>query len=162
MIFAITNPDIKNEIAAAADEGRKRQFSHLTQEKLKSTGHGKTGSNDASIAEAPLVMLVLRNSDPEYHEAQTESKRLNIKEEESVANAAYSMQLAAQSLELASGWICSPLYIKKEIKQIFANHGIPWDDNWEPRVAIPIGYPKTPLTKTPRTKPIDTIAKIIK
>ncbi len=86
---------------------------------------------------------------------------LTIKEEQGVANAAYSIMLASEALGLGSAWICSPLYIRDELKEILAKYGIDWQDNWQPRVIIPIGYPAKELIK-PKRKPINEIYQLIK
>jgi len=97
---------------------------------------------------------VFRDSDPEYRESEVESKNLNIKEEQGVANAAYSMMLQAQSMGISSGWVCSPLYIKEELKKILTKHGVKFDNNWEPRLIIPLGYASLTTNKPPR-KPLE-------
>jgi len=79
-----------------------------------------------------------------------ESKNLNIKEEQGVATAAYSMMLQAQSMGISSGWICSPLYIKEELKKILTKYRVKFDNNWEPRLIIPLGYPSFTTKKPPR------------
>ena len=72
-----------------------------------------------------MAILVFRNSEAGYTEAETESKNLNIKEEQGVATAAYSMMLQAHAMGIASGWICSPLYIKNELQEISKKYGKP-------------------------------------
>lgn len=157
--IAIKNQNCRTEISEAAALGRQRQFANLSTDTLAKTAVGSTGSNDQSIAEAPLGILVLRNSSG-YTESANESVNLNIKEEQGVATAAYSMMLAAKSLGLDSGWICSPLYIAEELKQILGKYGVAWQENWQPRLIIPIGYAKTPGNKPPR-KDIKEICTII-
>lgn len=158
--LVIKNSLCKKQIAEAAEKGRGKQFAHLTKEDYEKTSKGGTGSNDISIAEASAAILVLRNSDISYKEAASQSKNFNIKEEQGVATAAYSMMLAAKSLGLASGWICSPLYIKDELRKIVENYGIVWDQNWQPRVVVTIGYPLAE-PKKPARKKINEISKII-
>jgi len=157
--ITIKNQNCRTEISQAASLGRQKQFSHLSADIITKTSLGPTGSNDQSIADAPLAILILRAS-PDYSESANESDNLNIKEEEGVATAAYSIMLAAKSLGLDSGWICSPLYLKDELKQILNKYGIIWQKNWQPRLIVPIGYAKTPGHKPPR-KDIKEISTII-
>jgi len=147
---AILNKKCREEISAVAVKGRQRQFSNLSPEEFKRIEKGDTGSNDTSIANASAAILVFRNSDPEYSESKVESKNLNIKEEQGVATAAYSMMLQAQSMGISSGWICSPLYIKEELKRILTKYRVKFDNNWEPRLIIPLGYPSFTTKKPPR------------
>jgi nitroreductase len=157
--IVIKNKNCRDEISQAASLGREKQFAHLSTDTLNKTSVGSTGSNDQSISEAPLGILILRNSS-NYTESANESVNLNIKEEQGVATAAYSMMLAAKSLGLDSGWICSPLYIKDELKQILGNYGVIWQDNWQPRLIIPIGYAKISVDK-PQRKNIKEISTIV-
>ncbi len=158
--LVILNPECRKEIAKAAIQGRKKQFSHLSEEDFKSVEKGDTGSNDASIANASVAILVFRNSEAGYTEAETESESLNIKEEQGVATAAYSMMLQAHAMGIASGWVCSPLYIKNELKKILPKHGVNFNDNWEPRLIIPLGYPMRKTQKPPR-KPLEDICLFV-
>jgi nitroreductase len=145
---AIINKDCREEIYKAAEEGRKKQFAHLSKQGFDKTAKGGTGSNDKSIYDASAAILVFRNSDPQYNEAKAESKNLDIKEEQGIACTALSMMLQAHHMGLNTGWICSPLYIKSELKNILTKYGVKFDDNWEPRFIIPVGYcqiePKKP------------------
>lgn len=146
--IAILNKNCRKEIADAAQEARKKQFAHLSEEDFDKTNIGDTGSNDKSIYEASAAILVFRDSDREYSEADTESEKLNIKEEQGVAVATYSMMLQAEHMGISSGWICSPLYIKDELKNILIKYNINFNNNWEPRAIITLGYcsikPKKP------------------
>lgn len=157
---AIINKDCRKEIFEAAEEGRRRQFAHLSAEDFKKMENGKTGSNDKSIYEAFAAILVLRSSDPLYTEAGNESENLNIKEEQSVATAAYSMMLQAKKLGISSGWVCSPLYIEKELKNILSKYKVSWQDNWKPRLIIPLGYSLADLKK-PERKPFNEKTAVI-
>ena len=150
----ILNKKCLEEISTAAITGREKQFSNLSPEEFKRGEKGDTGSNDISISKASAAILVFRDSDPEYRESEVESKNLNIKEEQGVANAAYSMMLQAQSMGISSGWVCSPLYIKEELKKILTKHGVKFDNNWEPRLIIPLGYASLTTNKPPR-KPLE-------
>ena len=140
--IAIFSEECRLEIYEAAEEGRKKQFSNLTSEELKKLSKGDTGSNDRTIYEASGAILVLRVLDSEYEEAKDQSENLNIKEEQGVSNAAYSMMLQAQHMGLSTGWVCSPLYIGDEIKEILKRYGVDYKDSWRPRVIIPVGYCK--------------------
>lgn len=146
----IINKACREKIFWAAEEGRKKQFSHLSNEELESKSFGSTGSNDRAIFEASAAILVFRASDKNYSEAKDQSENLNIKEEQGVANAAYSMMLQAEYMGLSTAWICSPLYIEREIKQILADYGINCERHWKPRVILPIGYCKNKLEKISR------------
>jgi len=158
--LGILNPECRKEITKAAIQGRKKQFSHLSEEDFKRVEKGDTGSNDISIENASAAILVFRNSEKGYTEAETESKNLNIKEEQGVATAAYSMMLQAHAMGIASGWICSPLYIKNELKKILPKYGVAFNDNWEPRLIIPLGYPTRKTQKPPR-KPLEDICLFV-
>lgn len=138
----IINKECRKEIYLAAENGRRRQFSHLSKEELDAKAKGEIGSNDNTIYEASAAILVFRASDPKYSEAKDQSENLNIKEEQGVANAAYSMMLQAEHMRFSTGWICSPLYIEKEIKKILSKYGVECKDYWKPRVIIPVGYCK--------------------
>jgi len=151
---AILNSSCREEISNAATEGRQKQFSHLSVEEFNKIEKGDTGSNDISIKNASATILVFRDSDKGYSEAETESKNLNIKEEQGVATAAYSMMLQAQSMGISSGWVCSPLYIKDDLKSILIKYGVKYNDNWEPRLIIPLGYPSLKISK-PYRKPLE-------
>ncbi len=167
--IVIKNRQLKNELAQMAAIGRLRQFTGWDKKSALQMikGSGYTNSNDRIIAQAPVVILVLRNSDPSYQEAL--NPELNIKEEQGVACTAYSIMLAAESLGLKSCWLCSALYLNRstsEVKnlyldKIFANYGIVWQPNWQPRAFIPIGYPAVITTKPPRKK-ITSIYQLIK
>lgn len=146
----IINKDCREEIFRAAQEGRRKQFAHLSKNELKKTAVGTTGSNDESISDASAAILVFRNSDQAYKEAKKQSKNLDIKEEHSVALAGLSMMLQAQHMGLSSGWVCSPLYLKEELKKILQRYGVDFRGNWDPRFIIPIGYCKTNQEKPPR------------
>lgn len=148
----IINKDCRKEIYEAAEEGRRKQFAHLSKEALEKTAKGGTGSNDKSIFDASAAILVFRDSDPAYKEAKAQSKNLNIKEEQGVASSAFAMILQAHSMGLNSGWICSPLYIKDKLEEILTQYGVAFNDNWEPRVIIPIGYCKVEPKKPQREK----------
>ena len=150
--IAILNKNCKEEISMAATKGREKQFAHLSTEEFKRVETGKTGSNDISISNSSAAILVFRDSDTEYTEAETEG--LNIKEEQGVATAAYSMMLQAHSMGISSGWICSPIYIKDLLKEILTKYGVKFNDNWEPRLIIPLGYPSMKTNKPPR-KPLE-------
>lgn len=139
---AIINRECRKEIYMAAENGRRKQFAHLSKEKLDLSSKGDVGSNDGTIYEASAAVLVFRVIDSKYSEAKEQSENLNIKEEQGVSNAAYSMMLQAQHMGLSSGWICSPLYIEEEIKDILLKYGVKYQDSWKPRVIIPIGYCK--------------------
>ena len=147
---AIINKDCREEIYKAAEEGRKKQFAHLSKQGLEKTSKGGTGSNDKSIYDASAAILVFRDSDPLYKEAQSQSKNLDIKEEQGVACTALAMMLQAHHMGLNTCWICSPLYIKDELKDILTKYGVDFNDNWEPRFIIPVGYSKFKLKKAPR------------
>jgi nitroreductase len=138
----IINKECRKEIYLAADKGRRKQFAHLTNDELEEKATGDIGSNDKIIYEASAAILVFRASDPKYSEAKNQSENLNIKEEQSVANAAYSMMIQAEYMGLSTGWICSPLYIEREIKEILLKYGVECKENWKPRVILPIGYCK--------------------
>lgn len=157
---AILNQACKEEISIAATEGRKKQFSHFSSEEFKKVEKGGTGSNDISISTSSAAILVFRDSDPNYTEAQSEIDNLNIKEEQGVATAAYSMMLQAHSMGISSVWICSPLYIKDQLKNILVKYGIDFHDNWEPRLIIPLGYRKLITPKPPR-KPLEEKSLVI-
>lgn len=147
---AIMNKECRKRIYFAAEEGRKRQFSHFSDEELAAKSSGSTGSNDRAIYEASAAILVFRASNRNYREAEDQSENLNIKEEQGVANAAYSMMLQAEQMGLSTAWICSPLYIEKEINQILFDYGVKCEEHWKPRVIIPIGYCKRKTEKIPR------------
>jgi len=138
--ITIVNKDCRAEIFGAAEKGRKKQFSHLSPEDFKEVSSGLLGSNDKSIRDASAAILVLRKLDSNYSEAKSQSENLNIKEEQGVATAAYSMLLQAERLGISSGWVCSPLYIKDELEQILPKYGVKWQNNWLPRLIIPLGY----------------------
>lgn len=148
----IINKDCRKEIYEAAEQGRRKQFAHLSKEELERTAKGGTGSNDKSIFDASAAILVFRDSDPAYKEAKAQSKNLNIKEEQGVASSAFAMMLQAHHMGLNSGWVCSPLYIKDKLKEIFPRYGVAFNENWEPRVIIPIGYCKVEAKKPQRKK----------
>lgn len=147
---AILNKECRKEIYLAAENGRRKQFSHLPKEVLDAKAKGEVGSNDNTIYEASSAILVFRASDPQYAEAKDQSENLNIKEEQGVANAAYSMMLQAEHMGLSTGWICSPLYIEKEIKEILLKYGVEYKNHWKPRVIIPVGYCKERKEKIQR------------
>ncbi len=147
---AILNQACRDKIFHAAESGRKKQFAHLSEQEMTTRSTGATGSNDQAISEASAAILVFRASDVNYSEAKDQSENLNIKEEQGVAIAAYSMMLQAEHLGLSTGWICSPLYIEKEIKQILSDYGVKCEDHWKPRVIIPIGYARDKTTKISR------------
>jgi nitroreductase len=147
---AIINKDCREEIYRAAEDGRKKQFAHLSKQGFEDTAKGETGSNDKSIYDASAAILVFRDSDPKYKEAKEQSKNLNIKEEQGIACTALSMMLQAHHMGLNTGWICSPLYIKKELKEILTKYGVEFNDNWEPRLIIPLGYCKVKPRKPRR------------
>jgi nitroreductase len=151
-LVGIINKDCREEIYRAAEDGRKKQFANLTKQGFEKTAIGETGSNDKSIFDASAAILVFRDSDPKYKEAKEQSKNLDIKEEQGVACTALSMMLQAQSMGMNSGWICSPLYIKDQLKKILTKYGIDFNDNWEPRLILPIGYCKVPPRKPQREK----------
>ena len=121
-------------------------------------GDAFNSSNDAVIVQAPIAILVFRNSDSEYKEALP--AKLNIKEEQGVANTCYSMMLAAQGFGLGSVWICSPLYLKNELKEILEKYGVKWQKNWQPRAILPIGYPVKDCNK-PKRLILSKICKFI-
>lgn len=137
---AIINKECRREIYLAAENGRRKQFAHLSEEELDAKATGEIGSNDRAIYDSSAAILVFRDSDPKYSEANDQSENLNIKEEESVANATYSMMLQAQYMGLSTAWICSPLYIEREIREILLRYGVECSDNWKPRVIVPVGY----------------------
>jgi nitroreductase len=153
----IRNEKCRQEIARAAFIGRQRQFANWNEKKAKEMTKGDAfdHSNDAVIAQAPVAILVFRNSNPKYKEALP--AELDIKEEQGVANACFSMMLAAENLGLRSAWICSPLYIIKKLKKILPKYGIDWQETWQPRAILPIGYPATDLTK-PARKPLKKVS----
>ncbi|MBU1085044.1 MAG: nitroreductase family protein [Candidatus Beckwithbacteria bacterium] len=155
--IVIKDQDCRQKIAKSAFVGRQRQFAGWDQEKAKQMiqGNAFDNSNDAVIAKAPVAILILRNLNPDYQEALP--AELNIKEEQGVANTTFSMMLTAQSLGLNTVWICSPLYIKKELSQILPQYEVDWQNNWQPRAIIPIGYPKQPGNK-PTRKPLQEIS----
>jgi nitroreductase len=138
--IAIINKNCREEIYKAAEQGRKKQFSHLSAEDFKKVSSGSVGSNDKSIFDASAAILVLRKLDFSYSEAKNQSENLNIKEEQGVATAAYSMLIQAEKLGISSGWVCSPLYIKDELQQILPKYGVEWQNEWLPRLIIPLGY----------------------
>lgn len=147
--IVVKNNKCKREIFEAAEKGRKKQFSNLNKEEYKKMSTGKTGSNDQLILEAPVSILLLRDSDSSYSEASNQSLNLLIKEEAGVATAAYSMMLAANALGLGMAWICSPLYIQKELKSILKKYDVDWRKSWQPRVIMPLGYPGNKVSKKP-------------
>jgi len=157
---AIINKDCRKEISEAAERGRKKQFANLSTEEFEKTEKGRTGSNDKSISTASAAILVLRNSDSSYTEADNQSVNLNIKEEQGVATAAYAMTLQAKKLGISSGWVCSPLYIKEELSEILSKYGVTWQNNWQPRLIISLGYNSTKLAK-PKRKPLRDVSTII-
>ena len=148
--IAIVNKKCRGAIFKAAEQGRKKQFSHLLEKDFKEVSNGLLGSNDKSILDASAAILVLRKLDSNYSEAKSQSENLNIKEEQGVATAAYSMLLQATKLRISSGWVCSPLYIKDELKQILPKYGVKWQNNWLPRLIIPLGYCLSTLEKPKR------------
>lgn len=158
--IVVTNKECRKEIYLAAQEGRKKQFGNISEEEFKKTEKGDTGSNDISIYQSSACILVFRNSDIEYTEASTESKNLNIKEEQGVATAIYSMIIQAHSMGISSGWICSPLYIKDDLRDILTKYGVNFNDNWEPRCVIPLGYTSLKTNK-PERKDIKEISIFI-
>jgi len=147
---AILNKKCLEGISTAAIKGREKQFSDLSPEEFKRVEKGDTGSNDMSIKNASAAILVFRDSDPGYSESEVESQNLNIKEEQGVATAAYSMMLQAQSMGISSGWVCSPLYIKEDLRRILAKYSAKFGNNWEPRLIIPLGYASFTTNKPPR------------
>lgn len=149
---SIINKECREEIYLAAQKGRRKQFKSLSEEEIDKRSRGSTGSNDISIYEASAAILVFRVLDSKYKEAKDQSENLNIKEEQSVSNAAYSMMLQAQHMGLSTGWICSPLYIRSEIREILLKYGLECKDNWLPRAIIPIGYCKEARRKIDRKK----------
>lgn len=157
---AIQNQDCRKEIVKAADEGRRRQFAHLNKEMVEDISTKALGSNDKSIYEASAAILVFRDSDPNYTEAQKELERLNIKEEQGVACTAICMMLQAYDMGIHTGWICSALYIKDSLKEILPKYGLEYRENWEPRFIIPVGYSKIPLKKVQR-KELEAISCFI-
>lgn len=148
---AIINKDCRERIYLAAEQGRRKQFAHLSDEELATKSTGNTGSNDRAIYDASAAILVFRASDKSYVEAEDQSENLNIKEEQGVANAAYSMMLQAEHMGLASGWICSPLYIENDIRQILSDYGVHIEAHWKSRVIIPIGHCIKKTDKISRT-----------
>jgi nitroreductase len=153
---AIQNKECRKEIVEAANEGRAKQFAHLSQEEIDDIRTKALGSNDKSIYEASAAILVFRDSDPNYTEAQEEVENLNIKEEQGVACTAYGMLLQAYDMGINTGWICSMLYIKEELRKILPKYGVKYRDTWEPRLIIPVGYSLNPLKKVER-KDLDSI-----
>jgi nitroreductase len=139
---AIRNKECRKEIYMTAEKGRRKQFAHYSEEKFNRTSKGETGSNDSTIYEASAAILVFRVLDSNYSEANEQSENLNIKEEQGVSNAAYSMMLQAEHMGFSTGWVCSPLYIEEEIKEILLKYGVKYQDSWKPRVILPIGYCK--------------------
>jgi nitroreductase len=158
--IVITNRKCKEEIAKAASIGRQKQFANWDKNKAKAMikGNSYLNSNDGIIAQAPLAILVIRNSNPDYKEAL--KNELDIKEEEGVACACYSIMLAAWSLGLGTAWLCSALYIKTKLKRILKDYGVNWQKTWEPRVILALGYPRTLLSK-PSRKPTKDISQTI-
>ncbi|PIV09841.1 hypothetical protein COS31_00490 [Candidatus Roizmanbacteria bacterium CG02_land_8_20_14_3_00_36_15] len=152
----IKNKLCLSKIAQASYIGRRRQFADWDRKKteIMIKGNSYLNSNDAIILQAPVTIIAFRKSDLNYQEAQP--NELNIKEEQSVANACYSMLLAAWSLGIGSAWLCSPLYIKDELKAILGKYGVKWQKNWQPRTMIPLGYPLRELTK-PKRKSLEEI-----
>lgn len=159
--LVIENQQVKDEIAKAAFLGRQKQFAGWDKKAAQKmiNGNGFNSSNDKVIAEAPCIIVVMRNSDSSYSEALPDE--LNMKEEQGVACATYSMMLAAWALGLGSVWICSVLYIRDELRIILENAGINWNDNWQPRAILPIGYPKANPKKPPREL-ISGVSKFIR
>lgn len=149
---SIINKECRKEIYLAAEKGRRKQFAHLTEEELQKRSSGDTGSNDISIYGASAAILVFRVLNSKYKEAKDQSENLNIKEEQSVSNAAYSMMLQAQHMGLSTGWVCSPLYIEEEIKEILLKYGVECKDSWKPRVIIPVGYCNSSRKKPKRER----------
>lgn len=147
---SIINKECRKEIYMAAEKGRKKQFADYSKEKFDLTSKGDTGSNDNTIYEASAAILVFRVLDRNYFEAKDQSENLNIKEEQGVSNAAYSMMLQAQHMGFSTGWVCSPLYIEKEIKEILLKYEVKCEDSWKPRVILPIGYCKEKGEKSSR------------
>lgn len=149
---AIINKECRKKIFQAAEEGRRKQFAHLTHDEMVLKSKGTTGSNDRTIFDASAAILVFRSSDRKYSEAKDQSENLNIKEEQGVSTAVYSMMLQAEHMGLSTAWICSPLYIESEIKDILSEYGVRCEDHWKPRVIIPVGYCSYKTEKISRQK----------
>ncbi len=71
--ISITDQKCKEEIARVAAVGREKQFGNWDANKAAEMikGNSFLNSNDVVIAQAPLAILILRNSDPKYSEALT-------------------------------------------------------------------------------------------
>ncbi len=158
--IVIRNQLLKEEIVRATNKAREKQFENWNEDEKRKMIEGRSyvNSNDRIILDAPVTILVIRDSDQQYQEAM--SDRLNIKEEESVANAACSIMLAAWSLGIGSAWICSAMYVKEELRILLSRYGVDWNQNWEPRVFMPLGYPQGELVKPKRNK-LSEISKFI-
>ncbi len=153
--IVIKNKKLQKQIAQVATQGRRKQFANWDEKKAQEIIAVKTkvNSNDAVIAQAGAIILVFRNSNPNYVEGLVEN--LNIKEEQSVACTCYSMMLAAEAIKLGAAWICSVMNIPDELEQLLTPELIKqkkqWQDNWQPRAVIAIGYPAE-ATKKPTRK----------
>lgn len=163
--IVIKNKKLQKQIAQVATRGRRKQFANWNEEKAQEMIAGKTkvNSNDAVIAQAGAIILVFRNSNPSYVEGLVEN--LNIKEEQGVACACYSMMLAAEAIKLGAAWICSVINIPNELKQLLVpelkKQKRQWQDDWRPRAAIAIGYPTGKTKKPIRKKTSELIIRII-
>lgn len=156
--IVIKNQQCKREIALATTLGREKQFINWDQQSAESMikGKSKLNSNDRVIAESPVTILLLRDSDPNYSEGILEN--LEIKEEQSVACVAYSMMIAAQAFGLGMAWMCSVLNIPEELRQILKKYGVTWKKTWQPRVILPIGYSKKKRLYKPKRKKLKEIS----
>jgi len=161
----IRNPDCRKKVFMACAEGRKRSAGPAAQLKKTETTAKQEPPEppieemtdaelaklpDACLLEAPVLILLVRSSDPVHTEFMW--RELDIKEEHGVACAAYSLMLAAHSLGLGMGWICSALYAKQELKAVLKDYGIIWKECWEPRAILPLGYPKGEASKPARNE----------
>jgi nitroreductase len=158
--IVIKNKECRLKIVEAAQKGRQKQFSNLTLDEAakKIYDRGQISSNDMIIPEAAAAILVMRDTDINYKEGRM--NELDIKEEQGVACACYSMMLGAFSLGIGMAWICSVLYFKEELKTILEEYGIKWKDTWQPRVIMPLGYPVAKLMK-PQRKALEEISYFI-
>ncbi|MBU0974072.1 nitroreductase family protein [Patescibacteria group bacterium] len=159
--IVIKNQQCKKEIALAATRGREKQFTNWDQQSAESMikGKSKMNSNDLVIAEAPVAILLLRDSDPNYSEGISEN--LEIQEEQGVACVAYSMMIAAQALGLGMAWMCSVLNIPEELEDILTKYGIAWKKTWQPRVILPVGYSKKEKLRKPKRKELKEVSSWI-
>jgi len=159
--LVIKNKTCLNEISQEAFWGRQKQHANLGQKakEMLIKGQSCTSANDAVLAGADFAILVFRDSDRNYQEA--DPLNFNLKEEQSVACACINMMNAAFSLGIGMCWNCSILYFEKELKIVLKKYGFNLPPNLKARAILPAGYPKGKLTK-PQRKNIKEIIRLIK